>query len=115
MFLSRPVFCRHASPGPHTALSSGTRSSHACRAGMKMHSIARLCLAGFGLLLAAGAARAQTAPETGHYALNAAQSSIRFSIGHFYVSSTEGRFTSFDGRLTFAREAPEHGTVTIHV
>jgi polyisoprenoid-binding protein YceI len=80
-----------------------------------MHSVARLCLAGFGLLLAAAAARAQTAPEVGRYALDAAKSSIVFSIGHFYVSSTEGRFTSFDGRLVFARETPERGNVTIHV
>jgi polyisoprenoid-binding protein YceI len=34
-----------------------------------------------------------------------------FSIGHFYVSSTEGQFTTFDGKLTFQPQAPEHGTV----
>ena len=49
------------------------------------------------------------------YVLNRDRSKILFSIGHFYVSSTEGQFTAFDGKLSFAPQAPERGSVTIHV
>jgi polyisoprenoid-binding protein YceI len=57
---------------------------------------------------------AQTAaPDS--YALDTAHSTFHFSIGHFVVSSTEGRFTKFDGRLAFSPQAPERGTVIIHV
>jgi polyisoprenoid-binding protein YceI len=59
---------------------------------------------------------AQTAaPGAGSYVLNAAHSKMHFSISHFVVSTTEGQFTNFDGKLVFSRSAPEHGTVTIHV
>jgi polyisoprenoid-binding protein YceI len=51
----------------------------------------------------------------GGYSLNREHSKILFSIGHFVVSSTEGQFTVFDGKLVFEPQAPEHGTVTIHV
>jgi polyisoprenoid-binding protein YceI len=47
--------------------------------------------------------------------LNQDRSKILFTIGHFYVSSTDGRFSSFDGTLRFDPAAPEHGTVIIHV
>ncbi len=51
----------------------------------------------------------------GAYSLNREHSKILFSISHFVVSSTEGQFTAFDGKLQFEPQAPEHGTVTIHV
>jgi polyisoprenoid-binding protein YceI len=51
----------------------------------------------------------------GSYALNIDRSKILFSIGHFFVSSTQGQFTAFDGKLNFESQAAEHGTVTIHV
>jgi polyisoprenoid-binding protein YceI len=51
----------------------------------------------------------------GGYSLNREHSKILFSIGHFVVSSTEGQFTAFDGKLVFEPQAAEHGTVTIHV
>jgi polyisoprenoid-binding protein YceI len=71
---------------------------------------------GLALLgLAALPARAQPAPSDARYVLNTAHSRFGFSIGHFFVSSTEGQFTRFDGRLVFPRQAPERGTVTIHV
>jgi polyisoprenoid-binding protein YceI len=53
--------------------------------------------------------------SSGAYSLNQDKSKILFTIGHFYVSSTEGKFSSFDGTLKFDPGAPEHGTVTIHV
>ena len=56
-----------------------------------------------------------TGPGGNRYALNKDHSKMLFSIGHFYVSSTEGQFTTFDGKLAFQPQAPEHGTVTIHV
>jgi polyisoprenoid-binding protein YceI len=75
----------------------------------------------FAVLLVAGLfvagalpALAQTA-ASGTYVLNAARSSFQFSIGHFVVSSTDGKFTSFDGKLSFSAQAPERGAVTIHV
>ncbi|HEX4106084.1 MAG TPA: YceI family protein [Rhizomicrobium sp.] len=49
------------------------------------------------------------------YPLNQDRSKILFTIGHFYVSSTDGRFSSFDGTLRFDPAAPEYGTVIIHV
>lgn len=59
---------------------------------------------------------AQTAqPHDNVYVLNKDRSKILFSIGHFYVSSTEGQFTTFDGKLNFEPQAPEHGTATIHI
>src|SRR6201986_4605952 len=51
----------------------------------------------------------------GAYSLNQDRSKILCTIGHFYVSTTEGKFSSFDGTLKFDPAAPEHGTVTIHV
>jgi len=61
-------------------------------------------------------ALAQTAATGGgNYVLNAAHSKMQFSISHFIVSSTEGRFSNFDGRLTFQPQAPERGVVTVHV
>jgi polyisoprenoid-binding protein YceI len=56
-----------------------------------------------------------TKPTGGSYSLNREHSKILFSISHFVVSSTEGQFTTFDGKLTFEPQAPEHGSVTIHV
>jgi polyisoprenoid-binding protein YceI len=53
--------------------------------------------------------------EAGRYVLNKDHSRIGFSIGHFVVSSTEGRFTQFDGKLEFPPQTPERGAVTIHV
>jgi polyisoprenoid-binding protein YceI len=53
--------------------------------------------------------------SSGAYSLNQDKSKILFTIGHFYVSSTEGKFSSFDGTLKFDPGGPEHGTVTIHV
>jgi polyisoprenoid-binding protein YceI len=71
----------------------------------------------FATLLALLWAIAPAAAQDGElrYALDPAHSSIGFSIGHFVVSSTEGRFVSFDGRLTAPPGAPEHGSVVIHV
>jgi polyisoprenoid-binding protein YceI len=56
-----------------------------------------------------------TLAQANAYVLNKDQSKILFSIGHFYVSSTDGQFTAFDGKLNFEAEAPEHGTATIHI
>jgi len=64
------------------------------------------------LLLSALPAAAQTAST---YTLDKAHGSTRFSIGHFYVSTTEGQFNEFDGQLSFPPQAPERGTVTIHI
>src|SRR6185437_10252055 len=71
-------------------------------------------LAGLVLLGAAAPVRAQSSDDV-HYTLNRAASRIGFSIGHFVVSSTEGRFTGFDGTLNVPRDAPERGKVVIHV
>ena len=49
------------------------------------------------------------------YSLNRDSSKFRFSIGHFVVSSTQGRFLSFDGTLRFDPQSPDRGTVVIHV
>lgn len=69
-----------------------------------------------GLALAVLAAPALAQPAaSGSYALNPGQSKFHFSIRHFVVSSTEGQFTKFDGKLIFSAQAPERGTVTIHV
>jgi polyisoprenoid-binding protein YceI len=51
----------------------------------------------------------------GSYALNRDHSRIMFSISHFIVSSTQGQFTAFDGKLNFESQTPERGTVIIHV
>jgi polyisoprenoid-binding protein YceI len=61
-------------------------------------------------------AQASSADDAhGAYSLNQEHSKILFSISHFVVSSTDGRFSSFDGTLRFDPAAPEHGTVTIHI
>ncbi len=52
------------------------------------------------------------AAQSGTYTLDKAHSSIRFSIGHFYVSTTDGQFNTFDGKLTLS---PGQGAVTIHI
>ena len=65
------------------------------------------------ICLAASPGFAQTTAS--RYVLNKDHSRIAFSIGHFVVSSTEGRFTQFDGKLEFPPQTPERGTVTIHV
>ena len=49
------------------------------------------------------------------YSLNRDHSTFQFSIGHFIVSSTQGRFLSFDGTLRFDPQSPDQGMVTIHV
>src|SRR5580692_8741143 len=49
------------------------------------------------------------------YVLNRDHSKILFSISHFYVSSTEGQFTTFDGKLNFEPQAPDLSMVTIHI
>jgi polyisoprenoid-binding protein YceI len=49
------------------------------------------------------------------YTLNHDRSTFQFSIGHFVVSSTQGRFLSVDGKLQFDPNAPDHGIVSIHV
>ena len=54
-------------------------------------------------------------PSAGSYALNRDHSKILFSISHFVVSSTQGRFTTFDGKLVFQPQSPERGSVTIHI
>ena len=56
-----------------------------------------------------------TFAQANAYVLNKDHSKILFSIGHFYVSSTDGQFTAFDGKLNFEAAAPEHGTATIHI
>jgi polyisoprenoid-binding protein YceI len=66
-------------------------------------------------LFAVPQGRAQEREQAVRYALSATESRFDFSIGHFVVSSTEGRFTSFDGTLTFPRDAPERGQAVIHV
>src|ERR1700722_15715363 len=45
----------------------------------------------------------------GAYSLNQDHSKILFTIGHLFVSSTEGKFTSFDGTLKFDPAAPALG------
>jgi polyisoprenoid-binding protein YceI len=64
------------------------------------------------MLLSMLPAAAQSANS---YVLDKAHSSIRFSISHFYVSTTEGQFNDFDGKLTVSPQAPERGAVTIHI
>lgn len=67
-------------------------------------------------LLPAFAQPAPGAPAgSSEYVLNGSHSRIAFSIGHFFVSSTRGQFTSFDGKLTFDPQAPEHGSVVVHI
>jgi polyisoprenoid-binding protein YceI len=70
-----------------------------------------------GLMVAwALPASAQNAPPmAGAFKLNRDHSKIQFSIGHFYVSTTEGQFTTFDGRLNFAPQAPGQGSVAIQI
>jgi polyisoprenoid-binding protein YceI len=80
-----------------------------------MHPAFRLFAAGLVLLWGMGSAQAQGNPGATSYTLNTAESSIQFSIGHFFVSATDGRFTTFDGSLSVPPGAPERGTVTIHV
>ena len=66
-------------------------------------------------IAAASLSSAFAQASSGAYSLNQDHSKILFTIGHFFVSSTEGKFTSFDGTLKFDPAAPEHGAVTIHV
>ncbi len=82
-----------------------------------MHSSIRSLAVGLVLFsgIAAPSVHAQTPSSEARYTLYPAHSSIQFSIGHFFVSSTDGAFTSFDGRLTFPQETPERGTASIHV
>ena len=49
------------------------------------------------------------------YVLNENHSRIAFSIGHFFVSSTQGQFTEFDGKMSFDPQAPERGSVLVHI
>jgi polyisoprenoid-binding protein YceI len=65
--------------------------------------------------LSAAPSFAQPAASGSHYVLNKDHSKIQFSISHFVVSSTDGQFTAFDGKLTFEPQTPEHATVTIHI
>ncbi|HWY61356.1 MAG TPA: YceI family protein [Rhizomicrobium sp.] len=76
---------------------------------------AGLILVGLALVGWPAAPAGAQAAAPASYILNKNQSRFLFSIGHFFVSSTEGKFTVFDGRLMFPPQAPENGTVTIHV
>ena len=95
------------------------RNAQSPGAGKKvwLRGLAGLALIGMSMLPAfaqvpqSGDAKA----DAGGYALSREHSKILFSISHFVVSSTEGRFTAFDGKLNFEPQAPEHGSVTIHV
>lgn len=80
-----------------------------------MHPVLRGFAIGLALYLGAASAQAQDNADAIHYVLSPAASSVQFSIGHFFVSTTEGRFTQLDGSLTFAPGAPERGTVRVHV
>lgn len=81
------------------------------RCGLAVALMALSALPAFGQT-----ARPDETKSTGSaYSLNREHSKILFSISHFVVSSTEGQFTMFDGKLVFEPQAPEHGTVTIHV
>ena len=75
--------------------------------------------AALSLLLTVTPAFAQNArpddAKASTYSLNQDHSKFLFSIGHFYVSSTQGRFSAFDGTLRFDPQAPDQGMVTIHV
>lgn len=53
--------------------------------------------------------------SVGTYALNADHSKVLFSIGHFFVSSTQGQFTTFDGVLHFEPQATNSGSAIVHV
>jgi len=73
------------------------------------------CLCALAFLSIASVSPAFSQTSSGAYSLNQDKSKILFTISHFVVSSTEGKFSSFDGTLKFDPEAPEHGTVIIHV
>ena len=73
------------------------------------------CLYALAFLSITSVSPAFAQASSGAYSLSQDHSKILFTIGHFYVSSTQGRFSSFDGTLKFDPAAPEHGTVTIHV
>ena len=73
------------------------------------------CLCALAFLSIASVSSAFAQASSGAYSLNPDKSKILFTIGHFFVSSTEGKFSSFDGTLKFDPAAPELGTVTIHV
>jgi polyisoprenoid-binding protein YceI len=67
-------------------------------------------------------AQAQTAnpsPATSdigtRYILNKQHTKIGFSIGHMVVSSTDGIFTAFDGKLLFNPQSPEKSGVSVAV
>ena len=53
--------------------------------------------------------------SAGTYALNADHSKVLFSIGHFFVSSTQGQFTTFDGVLHVEPQATNSGSAVVHV
>lgn len=76
------------------------------------------CLALTGLLSCPAVAQpipGDIAVGGSEYDLNRGHSRISFSIGHFFVSSTQGQFTAFDGKLNFEPRAPERGFVIVHV
>jgi polyisoprenoid-binding protein YceI len=82
-----------------------------------MHPAFRGIVIGLTLFagMTSGSVQAQAPSGETRYVLDPAHSSIQFSISHFVVSSTEGKFGTFDGKLNFTPQAPERGTVVIHV
>jgi polyisoprenoid-binding protein YceI len=85
------------------------------RSSIKQNLAARSSRRGLMALTLIGLLVLPTFAQANAYVLNKDRSKILFSIGHFYVSSTDGQFTAFDGKLNFEAEAPEHGTATIHI
>jgi polyisoprenoid-binding protein YceI len=98
-------------------LSSNAQSRPAaCGKSMWWHGLVGLALIGSVLPAFAQTVHSGDAKPNGiAYVLNKDHSKILFSISHFVVSSTQGQFTAFDGKLNFEPQAPEHGAVTIHV
>jgi polyisoprenoid-binding protein YceI len=47
--------------------------------------------------------------------LDPSHSSINFSVRHMIVSKVRGRFTEWDGQVTFDPDAPEHSTVDVRI
>ncbi len=92
---------------------------HAIHAGtpLQPRRLARLLLLGMlALPVLAQSARAQESKGSSkEYVLDGSHTKISFSIGHFFVSATQGLFASFDGKLNFDPRAPEQGSVIIHV
>jgi polyisoprenoid-binding protein YceI len=85
------------------------------RNSIKQNLAARSSRRGLMALTLIGLLVLPTFAQANAYVLNKDHSKILFSIGHFYVSSTDGQFTAFDGKLNFEAAAPEHGTATIHI